>query len=188
MGLDEILARAQKGQPQAFDQLIDLFGDRLYGYFYRLCRSRVDAEDLVQELFVRLVKCLHDYKHQDQFEAFLFRIATNLYRDHLRRQRRRSTIQRDEPISQQVEEMAEESVTVMQPDGNLLQQEQAQQLEAALHTLPGAEREVIILRHYSELSFQEIADIMQTPLGTALARAHRGLTKLRALLEGQRHE
>ncbi|MCH7813027.1 MAG: sigma-70 family RNA polymerase sigma factor, partial [Planctomycetes bacterium] len=70
------------------------------------------------------------------------------------------------------------------PDALMQQGEDADRLQQALGELPGAEREVILLRHFSGMSFAEVAEAMGTPLGTALARSHRGLGKLRALLEG----
>lgn len=181
--LADVIARAQRREPQAFDLLLDAFGKRLYGYFYRLTGSRLDAEDLLQEVFVRLARTIERYNHDGRFEAWLFCIAANLARDWLRRARKRreagetvslggESTQRDEPI------LAEN----LDPSQALVLAEDVDRMQRALNQLSPAEREVIVLRHFSEMSFQEIADVMETPLGTALARAHRGLQRMRQLM------
>lgn len=181
--LAEVIARAQRREPQAFDQLLEAYGARLYGYFYRLCGSRHEAEDLLQETFVRLVRRIDQYQHDGHFEAWLFRIATNLVRDRLRRLRRRHEVQPDGEIGENGESGMLEASKESQPDSQLSLQEEIDRLQGALARLSEEEREVIILRHFSQLSFREIAELMGTPLGTALARAHRGLRRLRQLME-----
>jgi RNA polymerase sigma-70 factor (ECF subfamily) len=86
--LQELIRRAQQHDPAAFDQLVDRFSGPLYGLFCRLAGSTHDAEDLLQELFLRVVRMVDSYKHDGRFEAWLYRIAINLVRDHLRRLRR----------------------------------------------------------------------------------------------------
>ena len=182
--LAALIAGAQAGRPEAFDALVDAFADRLYGYLYRLCGSHAEAEDLLQEMFLRLVRAIARYEHRNNFEAFLFRIATNLFRDRCRRQKHTGPIcsldMREEEDSPRppVADTRMES-----PAYRLQREEDADKLQAALAELAPAEKEVIMLRHFSNLSFKEIASAMNTPLGTALARAHRGLAKLRGLVE-----
>ncbi|HOB74391.1 MAG TPA: sigma-70 family RNA polymerase sigma factor [Phycisphaerae bacterium] len=183
--LADVIARAQRGEPAAFDALINAYATRLYGYFYRLTGSRHDAEDLLQEVFVRLVRMIGHYEHDGRFDGWLFRIATNLVRDQARRAKtrligeglhawqdgseRRGFHERPDPMARQ-------------PSESLEQAEDADRLQWAIAQLPEAEREVILLRHFAQLSFREIAEQMGTPLGTALARAHRGLARLRELM------
>ena len=187
--LASVIERAQRLDPDAFDVLVDAYGHRLFGFLYRLTGSREDAEDLVQEVFLRVVRMLPDYTHRGRFEAWLFRIAANLGRDRIRRVRRAPTIisifrgrdNRDDSDLGGDWDGPDESGTT--PDGPLVHREQVDRLQEALSRLPAPEREVIMLRHYSALSFGEIAEVMATPLGTALARAHRGLAKLRRAME-----
>ena len=183
----ELIARAQQRDPAAFDALVGAYSARLYGYFYRLTGSRHDAEDLLQELFVRLVRMVGEYRHDGRFDAWLFRIATNLVRDRLRRAKKTPAVGLDlSPTG------CEGTAWAQQPDHKnpdpsevVHRAEQVDQLQRAIGELPEAEREVILLRHFSQVSFREIADLMGTPLGTALARAHRGLLRLRQLMEEQ---
>jgi RNA polymerase sigma-70 factor (ECF subfamily) len=188
--LASLIERAQGRDAAAFDALVDEYGSRLFGYLYRLTGVRADAEDLLQELFVRLVRTLPGYHHDGRFEGWIFRIATNLARDRVRRNQRGPMVlsldaggteeanDRGSPLGS---DLADRSQPL--PETPLELREDADALQRALAQLSAAEREVVMLRHFSGMSFAEIAETMDTPLGTALARAHRGLGKLRAIME-----
>lgn len=184
--LAEVIERARTRDAEAFDLLVDAYGSRLFGYFYRLTGSRDDADDLLQELFIRVVRTIESYRHEHHFDAWLFRIATNLVRDRLRRLKAlrnagidgRGNLDGDDPDP--LEEQPDHAAAA--PHDGLLRAEQVDRLQRAIERLPEQEREVICLRHFSGLSFREIAEAMSTPLGTALARAHRGLARLRELM------
>ncbi len=182
--LAKLIARAQRREPTAFDQLVEAYGARLYGYFYRLTGSRHDAEDLLQELFVRLVRMIAHYEHDGRFEGWLFRIATNLVRDRVRRARKNKAAGLEPAATgEEVDLLASfPDASAPLPGDGLQRGEQIDELQWAIAQLPDQEREVILLRHFSQLSFREIAEEMGTPLGTALARAHRGLARLRELM------
>jgi len=176
---------AQQRQEAGFDILVEVYSARLYGYLYRLTGSREAAEDLLQEVFVRVVRRIGEYQDDGRFEAWLFRIATNLARDRLRQTRRHGPEGTGEAPGRTEEAEAQKAWTDRRqdrPDGRLELAEQVDRLQRALGELSPAEREVIMLRHFTGLSFQEIAGIMGTPLGTALARAHRGLKRLREIM------
>lgn len=179
--LADVIRRAQRREPAAFDALVETYSTRLYGYFYRLTGSRHDAEDLLQEVFVRLVRTIGRYEHQDRFDGWLFRIAANLARDRVRRAKRtadqRGRHRAGGEKTDRLDEMADDSVG--EPADAMDRTEQIDRLQQAIEQLPEAERQVILLRHFSHMSFREIAETMDTPLGTALARAHRGLARLR---------
>jgi len=183
-----LIRRACAGEPEAFDAIIDAYGKRLHGYLYRLCGSRDDADDLLQEVFLRVVRTIGSYSHDGRFEGWLFRIATNLARDRIRRVKRSpKTLSLDAPAGGDADRQAEswetEDENVPGPDAAMQSGEEADLIQQALGQLPDAEREVIMLRHFSQLSFAEIAESMETPLGTALARAHRGLAKMREWMQ-----
>jgi len=178
-GLDRLLQRARKRDAQALEKLVDMYSSRVFGMLYRLTGSREAAEDLLQETFLRVVRMIGNYQHAGRFESWLFRIAANLARDHARRGRRRgqrATLEGSERDGAGAVPAVDPRTD---PGARLLEREAGERLNACLHELPEMDREIIVLRHFSGLSFREIADVLEIPLGTALARAHRALRRLR---------
>jgi len=182
----EVIDRARRFEADAFDIIVDRYAFRLMGFFRRSSGSREDAEDLVQEVFIRLVKTIGEYREEGRFEAWLFRIAGNLARDHQRRKHVDSNHNIGEGSRQG--DLGARSVRVRHHDETPPQSfEHTDRLQAGLARLADAEREVILLRHFGELTFAEIAQYLAAPLGTVLARSHRGLAKLRQWME-QTHD
>jgi RNA polymerase sigma-70 factor (ECF subfamily) len=185
---DEVIERASSMDLDALDRIVERYTPRLFGFFRRLVGSRVEAEDLVQEVFVRVVRKICHYEHRGRFDAWLFRIASNVGRDHLRRVTRSvefpagdaNAADTDVAAAQNNDISGAESTT---PARQAELADERDRLQEALGRLPLPERQVILLRHYGSLSFAEIARQMGTPLGTALARAHRGLARLRTMME-----
>jgi len=187
-----LIERARQLDTKAFDELVNLYSPRLYGFLYRLTGRRDDADDLVQEVFVRVVQRIDQYVHDGRFDAWLFRIATNLARDRLRRMKRAiPTFSGDVPRGEQGdrrglsawEQLADLSAPPAEAPMDL--EEDVDRLQMGLARLPATEREVIMLRHFTDMTFAQIAEAMGTPLGTALARSHRALAKLREFMEQQ---
>jgi RNA polymerase sigma-70 factor (ECF subfamily) len=174
-----LVARCQRGDSEAFDRVFDLLRGPIYSYLSRTTGDRHLAEDLLQDVFLRMVENIGRYEESGRFEAWLFRIAANRVRDWARRkghtERVGGTAPQDDPDGPAVVDRPIEAP----PDVALMQREEAELLAWALKSLEPEEREVLILRHYSDLSFREIAGISQCPIGTVLARSHRALLKLR---------
>lgn len=185
--LADVITRAQQRDPEAFDLLVETYSARLYGYFYRLTGCRHDAEDLLQEVFIRLVRMIGAYEHDGRFDGWLFRIATNLVRDRVRRTRKAKSLGlegQQHAVGDDLDPVvARADPDATQPDEALDRIEQIDRLQWAIQQLPEPEREVVLMRHFSGMAFRDIADVMGTPLGTALARAHRGLARLRDLMD-----
>lgn len=187
--LANLVRRAKASDADAYDELIDHFGPRLFGFFYRATGSREEAEDLLQESFLRVVRSIGEYEHSSRFDAWLFRIAGNLVRDRVRHVRRAPAA-----ISIDDGAPAEAALAIADATGDggrlasagMEGDEQVDRLGRALLRLNESERQVVMLRHFSSLSFARIAEMMEAPLGTVLARGHRGLAKLRELLDGER--
>ncbi len=188
--LAEVIRGAQRGDPAAFDRLVESFASRISGFLFRMTGSRQDSEDLAQEVFLRLVRMIGAYQHDGRFEAWLFRIAANLARDRVRRAKRSPTVFGDDESgasgvgTDRGGRLDNTAGAAESADARMILDEEIERLNSALQMLPTAEREVIALRHFSQLSFKEIAEMTGTPLGTALARAHRGLAKLRDIMDG----
>jgi len=182
--LSETIAAAQAGEPVGFETLLEVFGPRLYGYFYKATGNHHEVEDLLGEISLRLVKQLRNYDHRDRFEPWLFRIAANMVRDRIRRRvsrpRTASLSASDDAGRSLADGLSgnEESV-----DSRLLAAEAGEQLSSAMQTLDETTREMVLLRYFGELSFKELADRFHCPLGTVLAKVHRGLRALRKVMD-----
>ncbi|MHC4330715.1 MAG: RNA polymerase sigma factor [Planctomycetota bacterium] len=162
--LARVIIGCKDGNAQCFSQIVDMYASRCYGYFYRLTGNRDTSDELLSELFVKLVEKIGSYKG-GSFESWLFRIASNIFHDHLRsKQRLRKLLEITEP---------------KQSDN-----EQIEKLQKQLARLDTDTRELVMLRFYSQLSFKEIATMRSEPIGTTLAKMHRGLKKLREFMEG----
>lgn len=182
----ELVDRVRGLDPVALDELVDAYAGRLHGFFRRMAAVGEEAEDLVQEVFLRVVRTVDDYREEGRFEAWLFRIAGNLARDRLRRKAtgprfESPDVEQGDPLEWLVDSR-EASPDSSADAGVGVRSDRLQQCMARLTV---EEREVILMRHYGDLSFQEIADFVSAPLGTVLARAHRGLAKLRRWMESE---
>ena len=173
--LTRIIAGCKSGDAGCFAQMVDIYAGRCYGYFYRLTADRDLSEELLSELFMKLVEKIGSYRG-GAFESWLFRIAANIFHDQLRsRQRQRKLLDAHRTEMESVPRGSPKS------DGK---GEKLDRLQIQLNRLDSDTRELIMLRFYSELSFKEIAELRSEPLGTALSKLHRGLKKLRELMEG----
>ena len=184
--LGHLISRCQKGDNIAFENLLDAYGSKLLAYFYRVTGSQEQAEDLLQDLFVKLIEKISLYKHQNKFEHWLFRIAANQARDRARKLTSRGYIAslnydggdgEYQTLASQLPNSDE------LPQAQMMLREEVDALNGALGQLPELDREIIMLRHYGQLSFKEIAETCKIPLGTALAKVHRGLKELRKILD-----
>ncbi len=173
-----LVSRASKGHEDAWRGLVDAYSRRVFA----MARSRVHDDDLAEEItqsvFVTVATKLCQpnggYNEQGRFEPWLFRITMNRVRDEFRRRTRHA--RPTDPSHLQD--------TRIQPDqDDQSQAPNTQPLRAALEQLNDTDREIIELRHHGQLSFKQISDILNQPVGTLLARHHRALKKLKAILE-----
>jgi RNA polymerase sigma-70 factor (ECF subfamily) len=174
--LSRIIAAASRGDQSAWREMIGLYGRRVFA----LVRSRVHkpdlAEELTQSVFATVAGKLGTtgYTEQGKFEAWLFRIAVNRIRDEVRRLKRHATP--TDPVTF-------DGVSTAAPAQRVSETELAA-LRKAMGTLSDADREIIELRHHAGLPFATIAEMLDEPIGTLLARHHRALKKLKELLAG----
>lgn len=180
----KLLARCQAGDKTAWDTLVDAYWQRLFGYALRATGNAELAQDLVQETFLRIVQRLESYDDQGKFEAWLFRIMVNLVRDHGRSLSRHPTqstvIESDGQRMEMTDEIAGKGPKPHEP---IHQREDVDSLQSALRKLPEGDRQILLLRHFADMPFKDIARTLNCPIGTVLARAHRALGKLRNLME-----
>ena len=177
-----LISAAQRGDPKAYDQLYNLYSDKLFRYLYLRLGEREPAEDLAAEVFVRLVRVLPRYRINSArpvaaFSAWLYRIAANLLTDHYRRQR----LRRHADLADQSHLAAADPL----PHQQVETVEAATDVWAAVNQL-GAEQQAVVLHRFAEqCSLAEAADMMGKSLGAVKALQHRALTNLRRLLASQ---
>jgi RNA polymerase sigma-70 factor (ECF subfamily) len=170
--LAEIIAGCKDGEAECFARLLEVYASRCYGYFYRLTGNADLSEELLSELFVKLVEKIGSYKG-GSFESWLFKIGSNIFHDHLRGKQRRKKL-----VEYQKKQLSSETVEVEKKWGSEL----GDKLQRHLGRLDTGTRELIMLRYYSQLSLKEIASIRSEPIGTTLSKLHRGLKKLREMM------
>ena len=181
--LDQTLRAARDGDAQAWRWLIDAYSGRVFGLLLKQCRDRELAEELTQATFVQIVEKLDSYDEQGKFDAWLFRIAMNRLRDEMRRRKRQAiTTDFASEAPESMGRLVGGSGETDSPQAALAQKERVGELMAAINQLSEADQQVIYLRYTADLSFQEIADTLEQPLGTVLARGHRALKKLRDIM------
>lgn len=174
--LEDIVDGCRKGDNSAFSSLIDRYSNRFYGYFYSHTFDRQVSDDLLSEFYLKIVKSIKNYR-DGSFEAWLQSVASSVYYDYLRKHIR----QRDENIKY-CEEMSYRDDC----DGSQTQdisEQQSDDIKKALQELDNDSRELISMRYFSDMSFKEIAEATQRPIGTVLAKIHRGISKLKKILD-----
>jgi RNA polymerase sigma-70 factor, ECF subfamily len=180
---EELVARAQGGDVDSFNQLIVRWERPIYALAYRVIGREEDARDVCQDAFLRAYRALPGFKGQAKFSSWLYRIALNLCRDWIRRQRRA-------PVSQMPEdtdaaELAAATGPVESIEDLVARRELSAIVEEAMSVLSEEQRTAIILKEYHGMTFQEIADMQGCPLSTVKTRLYQGLSILRRRLEQQ---
>lgn len=179
------LARlARKGDQRAFAEIVELYKDKLYHLAYRMMNNRQEAEDVVQESFLRVFKNLDRYDENQKFSTWIYRIATNLCIDRLRKRR---------PVYSLDAETDHEGLDGYSmlpsddrtPESELLLSETQKLIRDAVETLPVKYKSIMILRYLQDLSLQEISEVLDLPVTTVKTRVHRGREYMRKKLESK---
>jgi len=178
---DELVAKSVGGDAESFNQLILRWERPIYALAYRVIGREEDARDVCQETFLRAFRALPGFKGQAKFSSWLYRIALNLCRDWIRRQRRAPVMQMPEGIDPG--ELAAERGPVESIEELVSRRELSAVVEEAMALLPEEQRTAIILKEYHGMTFQEIADMQGCPLSTVKTRLYQGLAVLRRHLE-----
>jgi len=180
---EELVARAQGGDIESFNQLIVRWERPIYALAYRVIGKEEDARDVCQDAFLRAYRALPGFKGQAKFSSWLYRIALNLCRDWIRRQRRAPVSQLPEDMD--AIELASETGPVESIEDLVARRELSAIVEEAMSELSEEQRTAIILKEYHGMTFQEIADMQGCPLSTVKTRLYQGLSLLRRRLEQQ---
>ena len=178
---EELVARSIGGDVDSFNQLILRWERPIFALAYRVIGREEDARDVCQETFLRAYRALPGFKGQAKFSSWLYRIALNLCRDWIRRQRRAPVMQAPEGVD--LVDLVSEQGPSESVEELVARQELSAIVEQAMTLLPEEQRTAIILKEYHGMTFQEIADLQGCPLSTVKTRLYQGLAVLRRHLE-----
>ena len=170
--LARIIAGCKDGSNESFSQLVDIYATRCFGYFYRLTGNRQVSDDLLSELFVKLVEKIGSFRG-GSFDCWLFKVASSIFYDYLR----------DKHKQQHLIEGYKKTLETQTAGRKSSDSQIFDKLQNQLNKLDDDTRNLILMRFYSQASFKEIAQMRSEPIGTTLSKVHRGLKKLRELME-----
>src|SRR5215510_3286644 len=180
-----LVARCLRGDETAWEDLVRLHTRRVYGLCFRFTGSSQEAQDLTQEVFLRVFRTVRTFKSAEgSFATWLSRVTRNLLIDHYRRTRQ-------ERVTESIEEqlpMLEEAgaAASARPDHSVAGREASEILQATLQKLSPDLREAVILRDLQEMEYREISQVLQIPEGTVKSRINRGRAELARLLRKQK--
>lgn len=170
-----LILQAKQGDRNAFGELACRYYDQVIKVVYRLCGDAQIAQDATQETFIRVWAKLPSFQPRAPFRNWVYRIAINTALDILRQKPEESIENNEEMLV-----MAEKSPG---PEAAYIQKEQVDFLQGAVRGLPEAARTVLVLREYGELSYTEIASVLEIPVGTVMSRLNYARTRLREVLQ-----
>jgi RNA polymerase sigma-70 factor (ECF subfamily) len=187
-GLDdgEIVRRILAGEDSLFETLVRRYQVRVVSHVTRMVGSREDALDLSQEIFLKVFQALDRFNPAYKFSTWLFRIAGNAAIDHLRKRRPRTVpLEVPDPEGGTGSFQPEQKSSGLDPYGELRNVERGEAITRAIQDLPADFRELIALRHFAGLSYEEIAEVKRMPLGTVKNKLFRARVVLKERLAGE---
>lgn len=176
----ELLALYQDGDEKSFEILLHRYKSKVYTSIYLFTKDRALSEDIFQEVFIKIVDTLRrgKYNHEGKFVQWAMRIAYNLCVDYHRRNKRRQHISPSEDFDI-FEVLKVDNETA---DSGIIRSELHNRVRVLVDALPEEQREVVILRHYADMSFKEIAALTRVSINTALGRMRYALINIRKMM------
>ncbi|NLJ72905.1 MAG: sigma-70 family RNA polymerase sigma factor [Syntrophomonadaceae bacterium] len=183
---EQLVKRSLQGDTIAFEQLVIQYQNKIYALSYRYMGNEEDAYDMTQEAFLKAYRSLRTFKGDSSFGTWMYRVATNVCLDELRRRKRRiMPLSLDEPVATtDGDELAKELPdTSLTPDIIYEQKEFSEYIQSLLNEMKADHKSVIVLRDIMELSYEEMAEVLNCSLGTVKSRLSRARNTLRKKLE-----
>ncbi len=172
-----------QGNERAFEELFSRYKDRIYTTIFLFVKDHEMADDIFQDVFIKIIRTLREgkYQHEGKFSQWAVRIAYNLCVDYFRRSKRRNIVNPTEDFD--IFDIIEDT----DPNGEeqIIKEQEHRQVKKWLEKLSPEQREVVILRHYAEMSFKEIAMLTGVSINTALGRMRYALINLRKIMKGE---
>ena len=175
----ELIGRAQQGSHEAFGEIVNRYGERLFLVVHRIVRDSADAEEVVQETFLKAYRNLEGFNAASALYTWLYRIAVNAAVDHTKKARRRRHLSLDD------EDQGLEAALPDQghsPSEGSEKQELVALIQEGIEALPENYRVILRLREYSDLSYEQLGEILELPKGTVESRLFRARMKLKEWL------
>ncbi len=172
-----------EGNEKAFQELLNRYEQKIYTSIYLFVKDDALAQDIFQEVFIKIINTLRSgkYNHEGKFGQWAMRIAYNLCVDYFRRGKRRPTIYPNENFD------IFDVISSKEPDAEqlIMKSQTHERIRKLVDMLPPEQREVVILRHYADMSFKEIAALTRVSINTALGRMRYALINIRKMIEAK---
>lgn len=183
---EDLIKRFQDGDEQAYVELVNRYRDRLMNFVYRFTSDSEQSEDIVQETLIKLYTHKHYYKKIAKFSTWIYTIAANYAKTELRKKKNRKITN----LSQMSSDEKDYDLPSVQPDTDQLIESEylEKRIQSAINTLPLHFKTVIVLRDVQELSYDEISNIVEVPLGTVKSRINRARLQLQKELKDLKKE
>ena len=178
----ELITRFIKGEESCFEQLIHRHKSKVFAYISPYIRDQALAEDIFQDTFLKVIQSVRAGKYSDngKFLPWVMRIAHNLVIDNFRRVKQMNTISNDNYESDLFNSAKLSGDNI---EDDIIKRQILKDVRAMISSLPDDQREVVILRHYADMSFKEIADLTGVSINTALGRMRYALINMRKIME-----
>ena len=180
MDENAIIEGMARGDQRAFRELVEGYKKKVYYLALDMAGNPVDAEDISQEVWLRVIRSAHSYDPTRRFSAWLFKIAWNQVRDHWQR----IATQQARHVTTASDALDAVRSADRRPDEELLESERVDRLRQIIDQLPARLAEALCLRYFEELSEQEMAARLGIPVGTVKSRLHNGIKQLSPLVKG----
>ncbi|MFS0865676.1 RNA polymerase sigma factor SigW [Fredinandcohnia sp. 179-A 10B2 NHS] len=173
------IRQIKNGDQNAFAEIVEIYKDKVFQLCYRMLGNRHEAEDIAQEAFIRAFVNIHSYDLNKKFSTWLYRIATNLSIDRIRKKKPDYYLDAEIAGSEGLTMYSQVAADVALPEDELESMELQALIQAEILKLPEKYRSVIVLKYIEEFSLKEIGEILDLPVGTVKTRIHRGREALR---------
>lgn len=180
--INKRIKQVLKGDQSAYSDIVSLYQQKLYQVCYRMLGNQHEAEDIAQEAFVRAYTNLHTFDLNRKFSTWLYRIATNLCIDRIRKKKPDYYLDAQVAGTDGLDMYSQISSSDRLPEEEVERMELQERIQYEISQLPDKYRTVIVLKYIEELPLQEISEILDMPLGTVKTRIHRGREALRKQL------
>lgn len=177
--IKERIQQVLDGKQQAYEDIVEFYKDRVFQLCYRMLGDRHEAEDVAQEAFLRAYTNLHTFQLNRKFSTWLYRIATNLCIDRLRKKKPDYYLDAEVAGTEGLDMYSQIPSDTKLPEDELERLEIKERIQMEIQRLPEKYRSVIVLKYIDELSLKEISEILNLPVGTVKTRIHRGRDALR---------